>query len=195
MTGPTGGVSTAVLIYATGIPVSPLIDAVFISSIVTESTDDYIGMGSNATVTNLGVLNQDIVLTTAGIVDFAFSPPRDMTLTGISAILSGLTVDLALLVTSITLSVRVFIENGIDTGTFVYSGLGADFVFGTAPGNISLTLTDGNVHSSGTSTVPVVQFQRVLLVARITAISPFPLAQLETAIISPNGISAGITYM
>jgi len=194
MTGPTGGASTAVLIYATGIPVFPIISASIVPGLVIESIDDHIGMGSNDTVTNGGGLNQTIDLTTAGIVDFAFSPPRDMTLTGVSATLSGLTIDLTALVTSVTLSVQVFIETSIDAGIFTYSGLGADFVFGTAPDNISLTLTNANLHSSGTATISIAQFQRVLLVARITAITPIPTAA-GTVIISPNGISAGITYM
>lgn len=195
-TGPAGpGISSAILHYATGNPVAQAISATFVNGgNVIANTENFIGMGSNAPNVVLNTLNLPINLTS--LVDFAFTAPRDMTLTSLAASLSGLTVNLAALVTSLTLSVQVFVETVVDSGTFIASPLSADFLFG-AGGTLSLTIAIPTTeHANSVENVPVSQFQRVLLVGRITALVPIltPIPSSGPAVVALNGISAGLTY-
>ena len=128
-------------------------------------TTSLVGFGSSATGIDLIGGQIDLTGTVLGpLINFAFSVPRDGTITSLAAFFSN-TVALTLLTTTITITAELFISTGPDN-TFVPTGAVATLapaLTGTVSlGDVSSGIADG-------LSVPVSAGDRLLVVFSTTA--------------------------
>jgi hypothetical protein len=188
-TGPSVITSGALLHYTSGNPTIFTTSAVIVDGLLTASTFNVFGMGSNLAEAGVTLGSTISLDTFPTLASFAFTPVLPITINGLAATLAaGLTVSLAV-ITSVTYTVAVLVETGIGSNIFAISPVAVDF---SLTGGVPTTVPLNGINTSSSVVVPAQQ--RVLLSAYISGITPTTSLLGVATITSTNGVNASISY-